>query len=599
MTQDVSVPLQVRGFDGLSAHDFRVKPSPSGAGLRSSIQIRPGEMFYIQDLCLRLIPEEGQEDLLHFTSRGIVPSYEAYSQHVSQRNLESQACLTPSPQRVSRATSLLRTPNKAIGGTSGSSPLVQQAMSIMEDIQEWPQQAAGPAALHARGSSIPDNAGQRLVGELHQGSSEERLGVRNTPNQSPGRPKIEGIELTSRNTGSSQPTSEGKQYNEPQTTPKPTTRESQQSTEIRISGHREPSAPPPSRVSQPRDFVSVLIPEPATRHKVSLDDNPQEVMTVDGKHEPRSKRRKHSHILAKSAEETADESQDSLAGKIITVGTRAASPTGVVRPNDAADQLPANSSHAATPHRGTPSVGNSFHASPSNSTEPASASRSTRSAVHHEISSQSMKKDGTRILFASSAYVSESKAFKKFLTQQGVKVVQDIKDATCLCVGKGELKKTRNLIMAVLLGADIITDDWVTESVKLKRLQDTHSYLVKDPEREAEWGFNLEEAIERGRQSIQVFKDYDIIVTTKAKRETGKSGFLDIKDILLQAGARRVGSSLPKKGSQPESLILIIGAFEDVDTPILRERRCFTKDIVSLSILRGKLDVDSDEFLII
>ena len=102
---------------------------------------------------------------------------------------------------------------------------------------------------------------------------------------------------------------------------------------------------------------------------------------------------------------------------------------------------------------------------PSISASPYSSMRSTRSAARDEHDCLSSSNTGMRIVFASSSSAGTSKPSLKFLSKKGVKVVQSVHDCTALCVGK-ELKKTSKLILAVVLGKDIITDKWVTDSVK-------------------------------------------------------------------------------------------------------------------------------------
>ena len=102
---------------------------------------------------------------------------------------------------------------------------------------------------------------------------------------------------------------------------------------------------------------------------------------------------------------------------------------------------------------------------PSISASPHSSMRSTRSAARDEHDCLSSSSTGMRIVFASSSSAGNSKPFLKFLSKKGVKVVQSVHDCTVLCVGK-ELKKTSKLILAVVLGKDIIKDNWVTDSVK-------------------------------------------------------------------------------------------------------------------------------------
>ena len=95
----------------------------------------------------------------------------------------------------------------------------------------------------------------------------------------------------------------------------------------------------------------------------------------------------------------------------------------------------------------------------------------------------------------------------------------------------------------------------------------------------------------------QVFKAQVIIFTAEAKRDLGKDGFADLKDIATNAGAS-IETLTPKKklGDDPKNLI--IASSEDAGTVALQNLRCFTKDILVMSVLRGHLDLGSDEFVI-
>ena len=283
------------------------------------------------------------------------------------------------------------------------------------------------------------------------------------------------------------------------------------------------------------------------------------------------------------ASSRAEDSQDSLVGTIrVTQKT----------PNKRAQSTkPLAKARTTTicqgiPHSSGPSI------------EPTSSMRSTRSAVREELSQLNVRDDSIRILFSSSTAVSDSRAFMKFLSQQGVEKVQSVSECTVLCVGKGELKKTSKLIMAIMLGKKVITDNWVTESAQCSKLQSIEKYLAQDPEREDEWGFNIREAVDRGRQGLKILQDWAVIFTASAKKEVGKSGFLDLKENATYAGAKSVLGTLPKKSPGELPFTLVIGTVKDLDSPALEKWKCYNRDIIGLSVLRGRLEIDSEEFLV-
>ena len=166
-----------------------------------------------------------------------------------------------------------------------------------------------------------------------------------------------------------------------------------------------------------------------------------------------------------------------------------------------------------------------------------------------------------------------------------------------LCVGK-DLKKTSKLIMAILLGKDLVSDTWVIDSSKHGELLDSTSYFPHDAEREAEWGLNLIEAAQRGEDRTRVFDGWNIVFSASAKKELGSTGFKDLKGIVMLAGARKVTATLPKKAPEDVPSTIVIGSAEDSTLPTLTKWKFYTKDLISLSVLKGRLDLENDNFLV-
>ncbi|KAL9136396.1 MAG: hypothetical protein Q9175_002413, partial [Cornicularia normoerica] len=263
------------------------------------------------------------------------------------------------------------------------------------------------------------------------------------------------------------------------------------------------------------------------------------------------------------------------------------------RPHPANQPQSETSFNSTKPNPGIPLFDwNTTSASPSNSVEPNSLMWSTRFAARDEHNSSLPTDTGIRIVFASSSSAGDSKPFLKFLSNKGVKKVRSMHDCTVLCVGK-ELKKTSKLILAVLLGKDVITD-----SVKGSDLLSIVHYMARDPKKEADWGISLDGALFRGKQGHRVLQDQTILFTPSAKKELGKNGFDELKEIVKCAGGKSVSSALPKKNSEETSSTVVVATHDNTEMAELRELgwRAYLKDIISLSVLRGKLDLGSDEF---
>ena len=234
------------------------------------------------------------------------------------------------------------------------------------------------------------------------------------------------------------------------------------------------------------------------------------------------------------------------------------------------------------------------------SAQPTSSFRSTRSAARESLDSSQSLTGAMKVVFASSVSVDKSKVIMKFLLAHGIRQVKNVAEADILCVGKNtELKRTHNLISAVASGKRVITDSWVIDSAKQDELLDLKDYEAKDPRREAEWGTTLSDAVERGRQGAKVLSDWTVCFTSNAKTKLGK-GFSELKEICLQAGATTVQSSTPKSRPQKPISTLVIAVEDDKELDTLHANgwQPYVKDIITYSILRGDLDVDSDEFSI-
>lgn len=230
---------------------------------------------------------------------------------------------------------------------------------------------------------------------------------------------------------------------------------------------------------------------------------------------------------------------------------------------------------------------------------PSSFNTISRSTNQEKASATPSQKSCINVLFASSTSVDDSPALMSFLAKQKVRSVKSVKDCQVLCVGKGELKRTSNLILAVLAGKDVVRDTWIWESAKLGKLLDCSGFLAEDPEQEYEWGAKLVEAVQRGRQGVRPLQGWWFTITRTARKELGK-GFDDIKEIAVTAGAEGVQNTVPRKSPDKAPRTIIIASTKDTDMHTLQERgwKVFTKELIIMSILRGVLDVDDAEFMI-
>ena len=180
----------------------------------------------------------------------------------------------------------------------------------------------------------------------------------------------------------------------------------------------------------------------------------------------------------------------------------------------------------------------------------------------------------------------------------GGRKVSLVTECDYVCVGKGGLKKTTNMILAISTRKLVLTDTWVKQCVHHRKLLDPIPFLVEDPIRESEWGISLADAIALGRQRLQPFLGYTVLITPYLKKQLSKS-FAEMRAVALQGGASKVQSRLPVlMDNHPTTLV--ISCSEDPDLTKLNDEgwACYTKDLVTLTVLRSTLDLESDEFVI-
>jgi hypothetical protein len=158
------------------------------------------------------------------------------------------------------------------------------------------------------------------------------------------------------------------------------------------------------------------------------------------------------------------------------------------------------------------------------------------------------------------------------------------------------LRKSNSLLKAIALGKHIVTDEWAEESLAADHLLDPSIFVPSDPIHEEQWGFKMSNAVCRPR--IELLKGKTIYLSPALKKEYGGEGFKAIEDIIKKCGATRVISGAAKDLPTCENTIFLVSSLQDSDASLLRKkgRRCYSKELISISVLRGMIDLDSHEF---
>ena len=536
------------GFDGQSAHPcIQLRPSTSSV-VRSSLQLRPGEGFHIGRRTFDVVPEEHND--LRIASSG--PSVAYYEAQVGQIEHPSKVVSNPSGRGC---TTVIESPK------SRTNPSTLVFNSIAEVAITGEEQS----------QTRPGSTSNRSLLETIQGVGRQTRSKRShslhPPETKEGQPK------ESPRTGALQEPANEKD----QSYGKLGTLESQK-LDMAVVHQDEPTYP--DQTANGSQGYNAQSPACSVQNQTGSSSSPTDHISHKAAQPSSEKQDKKKRKLSSTQ---AKDSQNSLIGSIHV--------TPEVR-NEANQTPKARTKVKITANNQMKS------ALPVTPIEPSSSLRSTRSAVREDLSYLSSKNEGIRVLFANSTAIGDSRVLVRFLSQHDVKKVNSVSDCTVLCVGKGELKKTSKLIMTVMLGKEVITDDWVTESARLEKLQGFEQYLASDAEREAEWGFDLRDAIVRGRQGLKILRGWTVIFTASAKKEVGKSGFSDLREIASLAGAKSVSNTLPTTSPEGLPLTLVIGTVEDADSAALARWKVYTRDIISLSVLRGNLEIDNEDFLI-
>ncbi|KAJ8109377.1 hypothetical protein OPT61_g7503 [Boeremia exigua] len=180
----------------------------------------------------------------------------------------------------------------------------------------------------------------------------------------------------------------------------------------------------------------------------------------------------------------------------------------------------------------------------------------------------------------------------KFLRRHGGTFLQNIEDkCNVLCVRDGGLAKTMKVFQAIALGIPIVTDKWLLDSAKAEGFLDLSSYKPAVAQQEADWGFSLEKVWGAAQTP---FKGHCIYFTTALKKTY--TNFSEMQRVCQTVGAEVA----LKRPSKADNLIVLASEEDDPEAEKMIEdgETCYYKDLVTTSILRGKLDLDDGEFKI-
>lgn len=164
---------------------------------------------------------------------------------------------------------------------------------------------------------------------------------------------------------------------------------------------------------------------------------------------------------------------------------------------------------------------------------------------------------------------------------------------TFLSVRDGDLVKTSKVLQAIATGTPIVTDKWLTDSAKAGYFLVLDAYRPSAPAKEKEWNFKLQDVL---GQPQTPFHGYTIHFTTSL--HAIYKPFTEMEHVCKTAGAKVTKKKMEKNKS--ENIIVLAHEEDDKEGEKLMQDgfTCYNRDLIPLSIFRGNLDLESDEFKI-
>lgn len=226
---------------------------------------------------------------------------------------------------------------------------------------------------------------------------------------------------------------------------------------------------------------------------------------------------------------------------------------------------------------------------------PAPSTRSTAPRSNNSSPALSFFNDSKpTVVFSNSIFESSSHQKTQFEKVATISSNFD-KRTTVLCIGGG-LKKTPKILSAIALGKPIVSDTWAKECANVKVRLEIEPFYARDERKEKEWG--VPESWSTGESPCEdLLKGFTLYVTPSLKNDYG-SGWKALEDLAKLVGVKKV-TSKPSRAAPPESgQVILMGLTRgDMDAVALHRegRKIYEKDLLAMSILRGRLALDDFE----
>lgn len=224
-------------------------------------------------------------------------------------------------------------------------------------------------------------------------------------------------------------------------------------------------------------------------------------------------------------------------------------------------------------------------------------SKSQRSSQRSNTAvADSTRYDGPapRVAVSNSSITKTSQAVKFLKKHGGILIESADEPFNILCVRDGELLKTPKLLLSIARGTPIVTDKWLLNSAKAGQFLATPAYTPSAPKQEKEWNVRFDQVI---GQPQTPFSGYTIHFTKSLKATY--AAFAEIEHVCKAAGAKKIATTTSRVDKNGKSIVL---AKDEGDAEMEKLTQdgitCYHKDLITQSILRGVLNLDSAEFKI-
>lgn len=135
-----------------------------------------------------------------------------------------------------------------------------------------------------------------------------------------------------------------------------------------------------------------------------------------------------------------------------------------------------------------------------------------------------------------------------------------------------------------------MTDRWLIDSAVAEHFLPTQGFQPNVSEQELEWRFSLKDISGIPQRP---FKGQTIHFTSKLQAQY--AAFAEIEQVCYAAGATKV----TKKKFSKDSIVLAADIGDEEAEKLMEDSTtCYIRDLIPMSIFRGKLDLDSEEFKI-